>query len=276
MKVAVEALGDVRRQRHHVAVVEVQAERLGVELVDELLAGVDLPATAALADPRHAVHEVGVDPVEVDRVRVLGAVDEADPQPVALGAAEGRAGDAAVVGPGGIGDAGRDLDVLVLGDRSSTRAGCGRRAACWSCRSRSRERARSGRSRWRRGRRWRLPKPSCMALPSAAMWPAWPPWSRPPPPARDGRRARRGCPWWGTVSCSAASAGAAAAPVTIRPRRVIFLPIATEILTHQNLEGQPPTYNRPRWRPRHRSSSTGNTGRCARAAGACPARAAGS
>ena len=56
---------------HDVAVVEVQAERLGVELVDEALARLDLAAAARLADARHAVHEGRVDAVEVDRVRVL-------------------------------------------------------------------------------------------------------------------------------------------------------------------------------------------------------------
>ena len=58
-----------------------------------------------------------VDAVEVDRVRVRGAVDEGDAQPLALTAAQRRAGDAAVVRPGGERDARRDLDLLVAGDQ---------------------------------------------------------------------------------------------------------------------------------------------------------------
>ena len=48
---AVEALGDVRGERRRVAVVEVEAERLGVELVGERLAGLDQPAADLLAEP---------------------------------------------------------------------------------------------------------------------------------------------------------------------------------------------------------------------------------
>ena len=113
---AVEAAGDVGGERRDVAVVEVQAEGLGVELVGEALAGLDLAAAAVLADPRHAVHQRRVDAVEVHRVRVVGGVDEADPQPLALAGPQGRAGDAAVVGPGLVLDPGRDFDLLVLGD----------------------------------------------------------------------------------------------------------------------------------------------------------------
>ena len=66
---AVQALGDVLGQRPHVAVVEVQPGRQGVELVDGAPARLDL----AGADARHAVHLRRVDAVEVDRVRVVGA-----------------------------------------------------------------------------------------------------------------------------------------------------------------------------------------------------------
>ena len=73
-------------------------------------------AALAFADPRHAVHQRRVDAVEVHRVRVFGGVDEADPQPLALAGAQGRPGDAAVVGPGFVLDARRDFDLLVVGD----------------------------------------------------------------------------------------------------------------------------------------------------------------
>ena len=52
----------------------------------------------------------------MDRVRVFGGVDEADPQPLALAGAQGRPGDAAVVGPGLVLHPGRHFDLLVLGD----------------------------------------------------------------------------------------------------------------------------------------------------------------
>ena len=158
-------------------------------------------------------------------------------------------GDAAVVGPGRVGDAGRDLDRPCPRRSPSTRAACGRPGACSSCRSRSRERSRSGRSRWRRGRRSRRRSrraSPCRRRPCGPAWPVsaaaascWPP------------RARRGRPGAGP------SRAARRAPARRRrrsrevPCRVIFLLIATEILTHQNHAAQAtPTYNRPGWRPR--------------------------
>ena len=71
----------------------------------------------AEADARQAVHLGRVDAVEVDRVRMRGAVAEPDPQPLALARAQRRAGYAAVVGPGRELDAGRDLDLLVDRDQ---------------------------------------------------------------------------------------------------------------------------------------------------------------
>ena len=107
---AVHALVDVPLQRQGVAVVEVAAEREGVELVDELLAGADL------AGARHAVHAGRVDAVEVHGVRVRAVVAEDDPHPLALGDAQARARHPAVVGPGREEEPGRDLDLLVLAD----------------------------------------------------------------------------------------------------------------------------------------------------------------
>ena len=107
---AVHALVHVPLQRQRVAVIEVAAERLGVELVDELLARIDQ------AGARHAVHARRMDAVEMHRVRMRAVVLEDDPQPVAFGRAQRRAGHAAVVGPGREHDARRDLDLLVLGD----------------------------------------------------------------------------------------------------------------------------------------------------------------
>lgn len=90
-----------------VAVIQVQPERLGVELVDEALARADRL--------EGAVHARGVNPVEVDAVRMAALVDEPHPQPVALGTADGWTGYLAVVGPRGIEDAWRHLDFTVFG-----------------------------------------------------------------------------------------------------------------------------------------------------------------
>ena len=107
---AVHPLVDVPLQRQGVAVVEVAAERPRVELVDELTARLDHSGA------RHAVHARRVDAVEVHRVRVGALVAEDDPQPVAFGRANGRAGHPPVVGPGREEEAGGDLDLLVLAD----------------------------------------------------------------------------------------------------------------------------------------------------------------
>jgi hypothetical protein len=100
-------------QRRGVAVVEVQAEGLGLELVGDRLAGGD----HAGADTRHTVHLGWVDPVEVDRVGVLGAVAEPDPKPLALTGSQRGRRDAAVVGPGRKLDARCDFHLLVGGDQ---------------------------------------------------------------------------------------------------------------------------------------------------------------
>ena len=52
----------------------------------------------------------------MDRVGVFGGVEEAQPQALALAGAQGRPGDAAVVGPGLVLDPRRDFDLAVLGD----------------------------------------------------------------------------------------------------------------------------------------------------------------
>ncbi len=52
----------------------------------------------------------------MDRVRVLGAVAEVDPQQLALAAAQGRPRNPAVVGPGRVLDPRRHLDLLVHRD----------------------------------------------------------------------------------------------------------------------------------------------------------------
>ena len=110
---AVEPLRDVVRERHRVAVVEVEPERLGVELVHRVLAGLDV----ARADARHPVHTCGVDAVEVDRVRMVRRVDEADPQALALPGAQRRPGHAPVVRPRRVLDARGDLDLLLVRDQ---------------------------------------------------------------------------------------------------------------------------------------------------------------
>ena len=100
---------DVPLQRQRMAVIEVAAEGLGVELVGEGLARLHQPGA------RNAVHARGMDAVEVHRVRVGRAVGEMDAEPLALGAAERRAGHAAVIGPGRKEHARRHLDLDVAG-----------------------------------------------------------------------------------------------------------------------------------------------------------------
>ena len=101
---------DVPLQRHRVAVIEVQAERLGVELVDEPRARHDLVLG------QRAVHLGRMPAVKVDRVRMRALVQELDADAIAFGRADRRAGHLAVVGPGRKEHAGRDLDLAIDGD----------------------------------------------------------------------------------------------------------------------------------------------------------------
>ena len=75
---AVESLVDVPLQRQGMAVIEMAAEGLRFELVDELAAGIDNAGT------RHAVHARRMDAVEVHRMGMRAAVDEPDSQPARL------------------------------------------------------------------------------------------------------------------------------------------------------------------------------------------------
>ena len=85
------------------------------------------------APTRHAVHRGRMEAVEVNRVRVLGRVHEPDAHEVALRRAKRRTGDSAVEGPGREPDAGRDLDLLVLGDqRVLAEQAAARQAPCRS------------------------------------------------------------------------------------------------------------------------------------------------
>src|SRR5215207_250327 len=85
---AVESLVDVALERGRVAVVEMAAKGLGVELVDELLPDLDLTTTDA-GDP---VLKGAVDTVEVHSVGVGASVREVDAQPIALVGAQRRSG----------------------------------------------------------------------------------------------------------------------------------------------------------------------------------------
>ena len=102
---AVQPLVDVFLERRGVAVVELHAVGLRLELVGE--------ATTGRHDLEDAVHVRRVNAVKVDRVRVRARVDEVDSQGVAFGCPEDGTGNGAVVGPGGEEDARRDLDFLV-------------------------------------------------------------------------------------------------------------------------------------------------------------------
>ena len=176
-------------QRPHVAVVEVQAGRLARRTRRPC---VPPGGISPGAEPGHAVHLGRVDAVEVDRVRVLRAVDERDPQPLALARAQRRAGDAPVVGPGRELHARRDLDLLVDRDQLPLAQHPAARQPRSSCPSRSRAGAACGSKPLRcgrpcgrrgssRGRRRRVaPWPACGAAFASRL---------PRVRVRDGRRA---------------------------------------------------------------------------------------
>jgi hypothetical protein len=102
----VQALVNVPLDGNGVAVIQMQPERLGVELIHEALA----PAYR-LEGP---VHARGVDPMEMDAVGVAPLIDEPHPNPVALGAANGGPGYLSIVGPCRIEDPGGNLDLTVF------------------------------------------------------------------------------------------------------------------------------------------------------------------
>ena len=109
---AVQALVDVSLEWNGMAVVEVTAVGIGIELIGKALARLDHTAS----DPGYPIHESGVNTVEVDGVRMCPGVGEVDPNSVALSAAERRSWNLAIVGPGREEDAWGDLDLLVGGD----------------------------------------------------------------------------------------------------------------------------------------------------------------
>ena len=107
MKTPYRPFVDVALQRHRMTVVEVTAERAGLEFVDERLAGQDL------AGAGHAVDARRMDAMKVHGVRHGAGVGERDADQVALGHAQRRAGHAPVVGPGREEHARRDLDLAI-------------------------------------------------------------------------------------------------------------------------------------------------------------------
>src|SRR4029450_11257805 len=89
---AVHPLRDVIGEGKRVAVIEMQAEGLRVELVGDRSTRWDHPG----AETWNTVHLCGMDAVEVDRVGMRGAVTELDPQSLAFAAAERGTGNPAV------------------------------------------------------------------------------------------------------------------------------------------------------------------------------------
>ena len=105
----VEPLVDMPFQRQRVTVIEMAAERLGIELIDELLARIDHTSAG------DTVHARGVDAVKMDRMGLRVVIAEDDLSPFTFGCSQRRAGHLAIVGPGRKHDAGRDLDFFVDG-----------------------------------------------------------------------------------------------------------------------------------------------------------------
>src|SRR5947207_5137666 len=92
------------------AVVEVNTKRFSVELIHVPLSGLN----HARGSVKNTVHVAGVDAMEMNAVLMIAGVDELDPHAVALIHAQGRPGDAAVVGPGRELQSGNDFNDRVL------------------------------------------------------------------------------------------------------------------------------------------------------------------
>src|SRR5262245_43159216 len=105
---AIHALVDVPLQRQSMTVIEMAAERPGIELIDELITGIDEPRA------RNTIHPRCVDAVEMHRMRMGAEVPEYDPKAIAFRRSEGRPWHTSVVGPRRKHDARGNLDFLVL------------------------------------------------------------------------------------------------------------------------------------------------------------------
>ena len=94
---------------HSVAVIQVQPERLRLELVDE--------APARLHRFKSTIHVRRMDSVKMNAVGVASLVRESDPDAVALGASNRRTRYLTVVGPRRVEHTWRYLDFPVLGHK---------------------------------------------------------------------------------------------------------------------------------------------------------------
>ena len=103
----VQAVVDVLRDWRGVAVVQVYAGGLGLELVDERA------VRGHLLRQHRAVHLERVVAVKMHRVWPVAHVGEQDADALPFFGAQGRAGNLAVVGPGGEENTGGDLDCFV-------------------------------------------------------------------------------------------------------------------------------------------------------------------
>ncbi len=105
----VEPFVHVTLQGHGVAMKEVQAERLGVELIGERVARHHLLVL------KGAIHFRRVPAVEVNRVRMRPLVDEGDAHVVPFSGADRRRRHLAVGGPRREEHSGRDLELAIDG-----------------------------------------------------------------------------------------------------------------------------------------------------------------
>ena len=108
----VKSFGNMTCQREDVAVIEMQAEWIRIELIDESSPGWTIPP----GPEPDAIHCAWMKAMEVHGVRMIAAIAEMDADAVAFGGADCGARDAAVIRPGRIFDAWNDFDVFIQRD----------------------------------------------------------------------------------------------------------------------------------------------------------------
>ena len=94
------------------AMIEVDSERLGIELVDIFTAGSD----DARLCVENSVHVAGMNSMKMDAVRVVTRIQKLDAHAITFVHPDCGAGDPTVIGPRGKLEPRHDLDDLILND----------------------------------------------------------------------------------------------------------------------------------------------------------------